>query len=182
MSNKTNAMDVRTDFNRFRERHSEKTIEPIHNGYVKWISIAACIIAAVALFLIPVLVSNRAKPILMPADIKDITIYREGTAGTTFSYTDAEKINRLTDYLTSLKLHSTTRTPYGPQEFYTGEWQIRITGREGACGVTIVGNKFFQHPDGTWWTISEEQASEFESLLRSMVPDKEPEVKLFGEW
>ena len=174
MSEKNNPPDVSTDFDKYKDRHSENPIKLIRKGYIKWIIIAACVVIAITLFVIPIILGNRAKPILMPADIKEVTVYYEGTANTTFSYTDAEKINRLADYLTSLKLHSTTRTPYGPQEFYSGEWQITITGKEGVCGVKIVGNKFFQHPDGTWWTITDEQASDFEELIKTMKPDKLP--------
>ena len=175
MSNKRNSIDVTTDY----ENEHKKLI---HNRYVKWIVAASCIIVAVTLFLLPSLPGNKAKLILMPAEISKITIYKEGTAGTTFSYLDAEKINNLTDYLQSLKLQPTTRTPYGPELFYTGEWQIRILGREGSCEVKIVGNELFQHPDGTWWKISQEEAVAFEDLLKSMYPDEPPKSNIFDEW
>ena len=146
------------------------------------IIIGICVIVALALaFIIFHAARNKVKPILMPADIEKITIYREGTAGTTFSYTNAEKITKLTNYLTSLKLKSTTRTPYGPEIFIGGEWQIRIIG-EDICGMKIVGNEFFQHPDGSWWIISQEQAEGFETLLKETVPDEMPDNPMFDEW
>lgn len=149
--------------------------------WFKWVIIGVCVAAAV-LFVVNIFIpAKEANPILMPAEIKKITIYKEGTAGTTFSYSDPEKIEQLTDYFTSLKLKATTRTPYGPDKFYGGEWQIRIVG-DGICAMKIVADEFFQHPDGTWWLISKKQASEFEKLLKSMTPDELPQTLLFDEW
>ena len=37
MGNKTNPMDVQTDFDRHKERHQESHTEPIHSASLKWI-------------------------------------------------------------------------------------------------------------------------------------------------
>lgn len=167
MGNKTNISDVQTDFERFNERHREGHTEPIHNGYVKWIIIIACIIVAAAVIIIPIVISeNRTDHLSLPEDINKITIYKEGTAGTTFSYTDEEKIDRVLEYLNSLKLKSTTRTPYGPQEFYTGGWQISAFSAGEKYGLELVGNKYLQDPDGVWWEITSAEAEQFEELLK----------------
>ena len=86
MSEKNNPPDVSTDFDKYKDRHSENPIKLIRKGYIKWIIIAACVVIAITLFVIPIILGNRAKPILMPADIKEVTVYYEGTANTTFSY------------------------------------------------------------------------------------------------
>ena len=183
MSNKTNPMDVRTDFDRYKERHQETKTNPLH-GKEKWI--AGIIIIAVIIFLclFPFISSCSRKPKLELINVQKITIYKEGTAGTTFSYTDAGKIEKLTGYIESLDFKSTTRTPNGPQEFYTGGWQINMNVKiqTAPLAMEIVGNKFFQDPTGVWWLIPEDEAVGFEELLRSIVPDEMPQTPLFDEW
>lgn len=111
MSNKTNPMDVRTDFDRYKERHQKTPTEPIHSTSLKTIIIGACVLVVAALIVIPIIISaTRARHLARPEKINKITIYKEGTAGTTFSYTDSEKIGKLTDYLTSLKLKLANET------------------------------------------------------------------------
>ena len=127
MSNKINPMDVRTDFDRYKERHQETPTEPIRSASLKTIIIVACVLVVAALLVIPIIISaNRTKHLALPEKINKITIYKEGTALTTFSYTDSEKIGKLTDYLTSLKLKPAAGINEKEGMILGSEWEIKM--------------------------------------------------------
>jgi len=183
MSNKTNPMDVRTDFDRYKERHQKTPTEPIRSTSLKAIIIGACVLVVAALIVIPIIISaTRTRHLALPEKINKITIYKEGTAGTTFSYTDSEKIGKLTDYLTSLKLKPVAGINEKEGILLGGEWEIKMDSEGSVSGVNLFGNEFVQDPEGEWWVISSKGKPDFEELLRSQIPDEMPQTPLFDEW
>lgn len=182
MGNKTNPMDVQTDFDRHKERHQETPTEPIHRASLKWIIIGACILAAAALFVIPIIISaNRTGHLELPENINKITIYKAGTSGTTFSYTDSEKLTKLTDFLSSLDLKPASGVNEKEGIILGGGWEIRMDSDGSVSGVKLLG-EYVQDPDGIWWVISAGEGHKFEELLRSMIPDEMPDNPIFDEW
>lgn len=169
MSNKRNPMDVQTDFERHKERHSENPTEPIHSGLLKGIIAALCIIAAAAVIIIPIIVSgNRTSRLSIPDNIDKITIYQSGGSQTTLSYTDSGTIGQLTDYLTSLKLKTAKGVNEKEGILLGGGWEIRMFSGGSVYGINLIGNTYLQDPDGNWWTITDGEDQLFEELVKEL--------------
>ena len=123
--------------------------------------------------------TNNTGQVTLPDDIKKITIAWNGGPFTTFSYTDDAKINALADYLTSLQLASTQEDP---AEYLGGGWQIIVQTDSETIEMWHCHNRFFQTPDGKWWSITYEQASALTTLLKENIPDEMPQTIIYDEW
>ena len=113
-----------------------------------------------------------------PENPEKITVIGHPTPGL-FSYTDIDKMNSISEYLKSLEL---SPTDLDPSQYEGGAWVIEYTSEGETISFCHSGNMFFQTPDKKWWTIPYEQASAFDSLIRSMIPEELPIEIPYEEW
>ena len=123
-------------------------------------------------------VDKEEARLMPPENPEKITVTGHPTPGL-FSYTDIDKMNSISEYLKSLEL---SPTDLDPSQYEGGCWVIEyILEGETICS-SHSGNMFFQTPDKKWWTIPYEQASAFDSLIRSMIPEELPIEIPYEEW
>lgn len=143
----------------------------------QWMKNALIVLLVIGTLL--VLVSCGTAKVTLPDSIDKITISWKGGPATTFSYTDAEKIDQLAAYFTSLELQ---RTSKDPMQYNGGGWVITLETQSASYGLHHYGHQFFKTTDGIWWEIPYMQAEAFEALLKELVPDVMPEQLVFSEW
>ena len=117
----------------------------------------------------------------LPENIKRITV--TGLLEGEFSYTDDDKIASLLEYLSTLELDSTSKTDEEMSEYNGGGWIIDIVTDKETISLNHFGNSFIRTPDAKWWSISYDQAKQFQPLIRSMIPDVFPRYTIaYDEW
>lgn len=139
----------------------------------------------------------------LPIDVNKIQIYKNTQPAEHFSYTDTEKIQCLIKYLQSLRLSSNVISeedyykPVTPPERLGGgnpaeyRWVIVFLTENGNIFIYLCHNRIGyvyvdpseRNPIIKFWELSQEQDKEFETLLRSLIPDQLPRYGGgFVEW